>query len=50
MLFFSLSVVCLIWLHLVARRLMKEKAPELLRELEEEVGGAGFVRISGEGD
>lgn len=33
--FFIISVVCLVWLHIVARRMMKAKAPELLRALEE---------------
>ncbi|MEE9190522.1 MAG: MFS transporter [Candidatus Neomarinimicrobiota bacterium] len=33
--FFILALVCLIWLHLVVRKLMKSRAPELLVELEE---------------
>jgi NNP family nitrate/nitrite transporter-like MFS transporter len=42
MFFFALSVVCLIWLHLVARKMMKLRAPELLRDLEQKVGASGF--------
>ncbi len=48
MFFFALSVVCLVWLHLVARRMMKAKAPELLRELEEKVAADPLEEIAGE--
>lgn len=48
MFFFALSVICLIWLHLVARRMMKSRAPDLLRELEEKVGTTSFEKIAGE--
>jgi NNP family nitrate/nitrite transporter-like MFS transporter len=34
MFFFLLSVICLVWLHIVARRMMKARAPELLSDLE----------------
>ena len=34
MFFFVLSLICLIWLYLVARRMIKEKAPDLLTNLE----------------
>jgi len=37
MFFFVLSVVCLIWLHIVARKMMKSRAPELLADLEEKI-------------
>ena len=45
MFFFGLSVICLVWLHLIARRLMKARAPEVLRELEEEIGTTGFAPV-----
>ncbi len=48
MFFFVLSVVCLVWLHLVARRMMKARAPELLRELEEKVATDPLEQIPGE--
>jgi len=48
MFFFALSVVCLVWLHLVARRMMKARAPELLRELEEKVATDPLEQMSGE--
>ena len=35
MFFFLLSLLCLVWLHLVVRRMMQAKAPDLLREIEE---------------
>ena len=47
MFFFGLSVVCLVWLHIVARRMMKARAPELLRELEEKIGANGFEAVEG---
>jgi len=34
MFFFVLSIICLLWLHIVARRMMKARAPELLSDLE----------------
>ncbi|MBT5955644.1 MAG: MFS transporter [Candidatus Marinimicrobia bacterium] len=34
MFFFALSIICLLWLHIVARRMMKARAPELLSDLE----------------
>jgi NNP family nitrate/nitrite transporter-like MFS transporter len=34
MFFFALSLICLIWLYVVARRMMKAKAPDLLTNLE----------------
>ncbi|MCH8327351.1 MAG: MFS transporter, partial [Candidatus Marinimicrobia bacterium] len=34
MFFFVLTLVCLLWLHMVARRLMKAEAPEALAHLE----------------
>jgi NNP family nitrate/nitrite transporter-like MFS transporter len=45
MFFFVLAVVCLIWLHLVARKLMKSRAPELLVELEEKLGAGAFEKF-----
>lgn len=48
MFLFAVSVVCLAWLHLVARRMMKAEAPQLLRQLEERVGTTGFERIGDE--
>jgi NNP family nitrate/nitrite transporter-like MFS transporter len=42
MFFFAVSVVCLVWLHIVARRMIKARAPELLTELEEKVGSGTF--------
>jgi MFS transporter, NNP family, nitrate/nitrite transporter len=35
--FLFISVVCLIWLHIVARKIMKGRAPELLIDLEEKI-------------
>ncbi len=37
MFFFALAVICLVWLHIVARKMMKARAPELLFDLEEKV-------------
>jgi uncharacterized membrane protein len=37
MFFFALAVICLIWLHIIARKMMKARAPELLSDLEEKV-------------
>jgi NNP family nitrate/nitrite transporter-like MFS transporter len=45
MFFFVLTLVCLIWLHLVARRLMKSEAPEALEHLESRVSARGFEPI-----
>jgi NNP family nitrate/nitrite transporter-like MFS transporter len=28
------SVVCLVWMHLVIQRMMREKAPKLMRQME----------------
>jgi MFS transporter, NNP family, nitrate/nitrite transporter len=49
MFFFGVSIICLIWLHLIARRMMKAKAPELLTELEEKVGSGTFETYEGKG-
>ncbi len=35
--FFIISISCLIWLHMVARKMIKSKAPKLLTELETKV-------------
>jgi len=48
MFFFILSVACLVWLHIVARKMMKAKAPELLRDLEEGEGSTSFSLIGEE--
>jgi len=48
MFFFGVAVACLVWLHLVARKMMKAKAPQLLRDLESKVGATGFEPIGGE--
>lgn len=45
--FFWLSFLCLLWLHLVARKLVKSEAPELLREIEV-MGSKGFAPLAGE--
>jgi NNP family nitrate/nitrite transporter-like MFS transporter len=45
MFFFVLAVICLIWLHLVARKLIKSRAPNLLVELEEKVGAGAFEKF-----
>ncbi len=42
MFFLVLSIVCLFWLHLVARKMIKARAPELLDELEEKIGSGSF--------
>ncbi len=50
MFFFALSLICLIWMHLVVRRMMRERAPELAQRIErygsstaEAASGAGLV-------
>lgn len=48
MFFFGLSVVCLVWLHLVARKMMQAKAPELVRQLEEKFAASGLAPLEGE--
>jgi hypothetical protein len=48
MFFFAISVICLVWLHIVARRMMKARAPQLLRDLESKLGSTGFERIGEE--
>ena len=45
MFFFVLAVICLIWLHLVARKLIKSRAPNLLVELEEKIGAGAFEKF-----
>ena len=40
--FFIIAVISLFWLHLMARRMMKVRAPDLLKDLEEKVGGGAF--------
>ena len=42
MFFLVLSIVCLFWLHLVARKMIKARAPELLDDLEEKIGSGSF--------
>ena len=39
MFFLGLSVVCMAWMLIVIRRLVKERAPEVMRELESETFG-----------
>jgi NNP family nitrate/nitrite transporter-like MFS transporter len=39
MFFFVLVLVCLIWMHMTVRRMMKRKAPEILRQVEDEAFG-----------
>ena len=37
MLFFGVATICMLWMHLVVRKLMKSQAPEMLRHIEEEL-------------
>lgn len=48
MFFLVLSAGCLLWLHLVARRMIKDKAPQLLRDLETKMDNGGVVAAEGE--
>ena len=48
MFFLTLGAACLLWLHLVARRMMKDKAPQLLRDLETKMDNGGSVLAGGE--
>jgi len=44
MFFLVLVVVCLVWMHLTVRRMMKKQAPDVLRKLESDTFGTpGFV-------
>jgi hypothetical protein len=36
MFFFALSLICLVWMLVVIRRLMKKEAPDLVRQIETE--------------
>ena len=38
MFFLAISVASLLWLHLVVRKLMRSRAPELIREIEDGIG------------
>ena len=49
MFFFVVAVACLVWLHIVARRMMKARAPQLLKDLEEKVGSGAFDSFEREG-
>lgn len=44
---FWVSLLCLFWLHLVARKLIKAEAPALLTEIEV-MGSRGFAPLAGE--
>jgi len=48
MFFFVLSIICLIWLHLVARKMIKARAPELLSDLEEKFDAGSFNTLTTE--
>jgi NNP family nitrate/nitrite transporter-like MFS transporter len=37
MFFFVVAAGCMLWMHLVVRRIMKKQAPEMLRHIEEEL-------------
>jgi len=37
MFFFVVAASCMLWMHLVVRRVMKKQAPEMLRHIEEEL-------------
>ena len=37
--FFVLILVCLVWMHMTVRRMMKRKAPDILRQVEDETFG-----------
>ncbi len=39
MVFFGVVVVCLVWMHITVRRMMKKQAPEVLRKLESDSFG-----------
>ena len=39
MFFFVLILVCLVWMHMTVRRMMKRKAPDILRQVEDETFG-----------
>jgi NNP family nitrate/nitrite transporter-like MFS transporter len=39
MFFFLLTAVCLVWMHITVRRLMKKRAPEVLRQVEDDSFG-----------
>lgn len=39
MFFFVLTLACLFWMHLTVRRLMKKRAPDVLRQVEDETFG-----------
>ncbi len=41
MFFLVLAIACLIWLHMVARKMIKKKAPELLTDLETKIENNG---------
>lgn len=34
MLFFLLAAICLAWMHIVVRRLMRTEVPKLMREID----------------
>ncbi len=39
MFFFALTAVCLVWMHITIRSLMKKRAPEVLRQVEDDSFG-----------
>ncbi len=41
MFFFAVTVVCLIWMHLVIRKMMNRRAPHLIHEIEDRGPNAG---------
>lgn len=45
MFLFAVSVICLVWLHIVARRMMKARAPQALAEIEQQVDGGALEPV-----